>query len=67
MNEHREIPIYTNDSSLNIYQNELMNLLAFLKEVHPAFLIDKMSSAETSHTCETVSSKVLKIWVFISV
>ena len=41
MNEHREIPIYTNDSSLNIYQNELMNLLAFLKEVHPTFLFDK--------------------------
>ena len=41
MNEHREIPIYTNDSSLNVYQNELMNLLTFLKEVHPAFLIDK--------------------------
>ena len=41
MNEHKEIPIYTNDSSLNIYQNELMNLLAFLKEVHPTFLIDK--------------------------
>lgn len=41
MNEHKEIPIYLNDSSLNIYQNELMNLLMFLKKVHPAFLIDK--------------------------
>ena len=41
MNEHRRIPIYTNDSSLNIYQNELMNFLTFLKEVHPAFLLDK--------------------------
>lgn len=41
MNEHRKIPIYTNNSSLNIYQNELINFLTFLKEVHPAFLLDK--------------------------
>ena len=41
LNEHKEIPVYTHDSSLNIYQNELMNFLMFLKEVHPAFLLDK--------------------------
>ena len=41
MNEHQKIPIYTNDSSLNIYQNELMNLLAFLKEVHPTSVLKK--------------------------
>ena len=62
MNEHREIPIYTNDSSLNIYQNELMNLLAFLKEVHPAFLIDKSLDERISlmatDICNQLSDKV---------
>ena len=62
MNEHREIPIYTNDSSLNIYQNELMNLLAFLKEVHPTFLIDKSLDERISlmatDICNQLSDKV---------
>ena len=62
MNEHREIPIYTNDSSLNVYQNELMNLLTFLKEVHPAFLIDKSLDERISlmatDICNQLSDKV---------
>ena len=41
MTKHMEIPIHINDSSLNIYQNEVMNLLSFLKESHPAFLLDE--------------------------
>ena len=62
MNEHREIPIYTNDSSLNVYQNELMNLLTFLKEVHPAFLInkslDERISLMATDICNQLSDKV---------
>ena len=41
MTGYMKIPIYVNDSSLNMYQNEVMNLLSFLKESHPAFLLDE--------------------------
>ena len=40
------IPILYTDKAGNLYQNEVMNLLAFIKEFHPLPLVD-----EAAFTC----------------
>lgn len=39
--EYTSIPIYYNDESFQLYQNELMNFFIFLTKTHPAFILDK--------------------------
>lgn len=41
MEQFIEIPLSCKEDPRNAYQNELMNLLDFLRKVHPAFLQDK--------------------------
>ena len=41
MTQFIEIPLSCKEETHNAYQNELMNLLDFLRKVHPAFLQDK--------------------------
>lgn len=41
MTQFIEVPLSCKEETHNAYQNELMNLLDFLRKVHPAFLEDK--------------------------
>ena len=38
--QHIQIPKVIHSDNYNDYQNELLNFSSFLKEIHPAFLID---------------------------
>ena len=48
------IPILYTDKAGNLYQNEVMNLLAFIKEFHPLPLVD-----EAAFTCFETYAEVL--------
>ena len=52
MIEYFPIPILKKDKQYNLYQNEVMNLVSFIKEYHPLPLVDGKAFASVEKQSE---------------